>query len=165
MADEKMPWEKNGEEFDAERAKAYIVGLNRDVENLKARNKDLLSKSKDAGKGSKELREENLKLQVQIQTGLNDRQIARLTGDTLDEMLEDAEAYAEETGIELRSLLEPDEDSTGTPGNDQGDPDDGENEEQKQVARNFRPPAQKPGTPSSENVDYDKIAQGLDLGF
>src|SRR5699024_2361821 len=136
-----MPWEKNDEEFDAEKAKAFIIGLNRNIENLKSRNKDLVAQKKNAGSGAKELEAENLKLKVQIETGLSDKQIARLNGGTLDEMLEDAAAYAEETGIELRSLLEPDESPEGTPGTDQGDSDDGEEEAGEQVARNFRAPA------------------------
>jgi len=161
-----MPWEKNGEEFDAEKAKAFIVGLNRTIDNLKSRNKDLVAQKKSAGEDGEGLKAENLKLKVQIHTGLTDKQIARLNGDTFEEMMEDAENYAAETNIELRSLLEPDSDSTGTPGNGQGNQGEGEGEgEREPVARNFRPPAQGRGEPSGQSVDMDELAKQIDFGF
>lgn len=160
-----MPWEKSGEEFDAERAKSYIIGLSRDIENLKSRNKDLAAQKKDAGSGTAELKAENLKLKVQLNTGLNDRQIARLTGDTFDEMMEDAAAYAEETGVELRSAFDTEDDPTGTPGNDQGDPNDVDDEGQRQVGRNFKPPVREPGRTSEEAIDYDALAREIGVGY
>lgn len=159
MADtEKVPWERDGEEFDADKAKAYLNTLLSDKEKLQTRNKELQAKQKSGSGEAEDLRKENLKLQVQMQTGLNDSQVKRLVGDTLDEMLEDAEAFASETGVELRSFFETPE-AEGTPDEDQGgaqgDP------ESKYVPRNFRAPGQSQPIPDA--VDYDKIAAGLDI--
>lgn len=164
--DQQMPWEKSGEEFDAEKAKTLILGLNRTIDNLKARNKDLLSAKKSAGEGSDELKSENLKLKIQLHTGLNDKQVARLNGDTFDEMLEDADSYAAETGIELRSFFESEQSPTGTPGNDQGGEGEGyEDGEREPVGRDFRPPTRKHGQTSGQSVDLSALAKEIDFGF
>src|SRR5699024_11608581 len=84
------------------------------------------AKTKNAGSTNSELQAENDRLKIQLQTGLNDRQVARLVGDTLEEKLADAEAYAEETGIELRSIF--DSEAEGTP----GDPAGAEDEEDEE---------------------------------
>lgn len=159
MADtEKVPWERDGEEFDADKAKAYLNTLLSDKEKLQTRNRELQAKQKSGSGEVEDLRKENLKLQVQMQTGLNDSQIKRLVGDTLDEMLEDAEAFASETGVELRSFFETPE-AEGTPDEDQGGAQG--DSESKYVSRNFRAPGQSQPIPDA--VDYDKIAAGLDI--
>lgn len=161
MADStvKVPWEQDGEEFDAEKAKSYLTSLLNDKQKLQDRNKELQSKSKSGSSEAEELRKENLKLQVQMQTGLNDNQIKRLVGDSLDELMADAEAFAEETGITLRSFFEDPEAGEGTPDEDQ-DGAQGESEP-KHVSRNFRAPGQKQAI--EEPVDYDKISANLDI--
>lgn len=49
-------------------------------------------------------------LKVQLETGLSEKQVSRLTGDDYDALLEDAKAYAEENEITLKGQ-EPDEDA------------------------------------------------------
>lgn len=41
-------------------------------------------------------------LKVQLETGLSEKQVSRLTGDDYDALLEDAKAYAEENDIALK---------------------------------------------------------------
>lgn len=153
------PWERDGEEFDAEKAKAYLTALAGDKEKLQTRNKELQSKSKSGSGEADALRKENLKLQVQMQTGLNDSQIKRLVGSTFDELMEDAGEFASETNVELRSFFEAPEDAEGTPGED---PDGAqEPQEPKNFGRNFRAPGQD--QPIPDTIDYDKEAARLDI--
>lgn len=151
-----MPWEKAGEEFDAEKAKQLIQNLRAEKKTLQDRNKDLSTKTKSAGSEKTSLQAENDRLKIQLQTGLNDRQVARLVGDTLEEKMADAEAYAEETGIELRSFLEPE--AEGTP--PEGAGAEGEGEEEKPTpGMNYRAPAQKQqGIPEP---DLEEMARDL----
>lgn len=136
-----MPWEKNGEEFNAETAKQLILNLRGEKKTLQDRLKDSNAKSKNAGSEKSELQQENDRLKIQLQTGLNDRQVARLVGDTLEEKLADAEAYAEETGIELHSFFDS-EANEGTPPEGDGAEESG-NEEKPAPGMNYRAPAQK----------------------
>lgn len=151
-----MPWEKDGEEFDAAKAKQLILNLRNEKKTLQDRNRDLSSQKKSAGSTNSELQAENDRLKIQLQTGLNDKQVARLVGDTLEEKLADAEAYAEETGIELRSFFEPE--AEGTPPEEAGA--EGEEEEEKPTpGMNYRAPAQKQqGVPEP---DLAEMAQEL----
>src|SRR5699024_3098426 len=135
-----LQWEKDGDEFDAEAAKKLIHNLRDDKKTLHERLKYSNTKTKNAGSTNSELQTENDRLNIQIQTGLNDRQVARLVGDTLEEKLADAEAYAEETGIELRSFF--DSEAEGTPGDPAGAEDE-EDEEKPTPGMNYRAPAQK----------------------
>ena len=151
-----MPWEKDGEEFDADKAKQLILNLRGEKKTLQERLKESNAKTKNAGSTNSELQAENDRLKIQLQTGLNDRQVARLVGDTLEEKLADAEAYAEETGIELRSFF--DSEAEGTPGDPAGAEDD-EDEEKPTPGMNYRAPAQKQqGIPEP---DYASMAQDL----
>ena len=151
-----MPWEKNGEEFDADKVKQLILNLRGEKKTLQDRLKDSNAKTKSAGSTNSELQAENDRLKIQLQTGLNDRQVARLVGDTLEEKLAYAEAYAEETGIELRSFL--DSEAEGTPGDPAGAEDEGE-DEKPAPGLNYRAPAQKQqGVPE---VDLDDLAANL----
>lgn len=153
-----MPWEKEGEEFDAEKAKQLIINLRNEKKSLQDRNRDLSSQKKTAGSTSAELQKENDKLKIQLATGLNDRQVARLVGDTLEEKMADAEAYAEETGIELRSFLEPEAEGSGTP-QDEAGAEGNEDEQKPPQGMNYRAPAQKQqGVPE---VDLEELAKGL----
>lgn len=151
------PWDKDGEEFDADKARRYLSNLLSDKQKLQ----DRLDTQK---KGSEEkyanLEAENVKLKVQLNTGLSDKQVARLVGDTFEEKMKDAEAYAEETGFELHSFFES-EDSADTPGDGQGANDDGEQEPEKQVNRNFNPPQN--GGQGIQAPDYGDIVKKLDL--
>lgn len=149
-----VPWEDG--EFNEEKAKSLILNLRNEKKVLQDRNKDLNAKVKNSGSDSASTKAENDKLKIQIATGLSDRQVARLVGDTLEEKMADAEAYAEETGIELRSLLEPE--AEGTPGDPVGA--DGEEEELKAPPGiNYRAPGQQAqGVPE---VNLAEMAQGL----
>lgn len=154
----KVPWDKDGEEFNEEKARAYLENLYADKTKLQERLKDAQSKSKSGSGEAEELRKENLKLQVQMQTGLNDSQIKRLVGGTFEELMEDAEAFASETNVELRSFFG-DPDAEGTPGED---PDGAqEPQEPKDFGRNFRAPGQN--QPIPDTIDYDKEAARLDI--
>ena len=151
-----MPWEKDGEEFDADKAKQLILNLRGEKKTLQERLKESNAKTKNAGSTNSELQAENDRLKIQLQTGLNDRQVARLVGDTLEEKLADAEAYAEETGIELRSFF--DSEAEGTPGDPAGAEDEGD-EEKPTPGMNYRAPAQKQqGVPEP---DLASMAQDL----
>lgn len=154
----KIPWDKDGEEFNEEKARSYLESLHADKTKLQERLKDAQSKSKSGSGEAEALRKENLKLQVQMQTGLNDSQIKRLVGGTFDELMEDAEAFASETNVELRSFFG-DPDAEGTPDEDQ----DGaqEPQETKDFGRNFRAPGQN--QPIPDTIDYDKEAARLDI--
>lgn len=146
MPEGQAPWDKDGEKYDEEKARNLIVNLRQEKSDLQSRlaqaetdrdtyksRLDNTSKnSKTKTNEVKELEKENIKLHVQIQTGLDDKQVNRLVGDTLEEKLEDAKAYAEETGIELRSIFE---EPGGTP-DDQGQ----DEEKEKPVERNYRAP-------------------------
>lgn len=149
-----VPWEDG--EMDEAKAKSLILNLRNEKKVLQDRNKDLNAKVKNSGSDSASAKAENDKLKIQIATGLSDRQVARLVGDTLEEKMADAEAYAEETGIELRSLLEPE--AEGTP----GDPVGAEGEEEELKAPpgiNYRAPGQQAqGVPE---VDLSEMAKGL----
>ncbi len=152
--DGQVPW--NEGEFDEEKAKSLILSLRSENKTLKDRLKDSTAKSKSNGSAKDELQKENVNLKVQLATGLNDRQVARLVGDTLEEKMQDAEAYAEETGIELRSFLEPE--AEGTPEDRVGA--EGEEEERKPApGMNYRAPAQKVETPPE--VDIDALSKEL----
>lgn len=160
MADTvKVPWEQDDAgEFDPEAAKRYLSALHADKEKLQTRLKDAQSKSKSGSGEAEALRKENLKLQVQMQTGLNDSQIKRLVGGTFEELMEDAEEFASETNVELRSFFG-DPDAEGTPGED---PDGAqEPQEPKDFGRNFRAPGQD--QPIPDTIDYDKEAARLDI--
>src|SRR5699024_2636255 len=121
-------------------AKQLILNLRNEKKTLQDRNRDLSSQKKSAGSTNSELQAENDRLKIQLQTGLNDKQVARLVGDTLEEKLPDAEAYAEETGIELRSFF--DSEDEGTPQDPAGAEDD-EDEEKPTPGMNYGAPAQK----------------------
>lgn len=152
----KVPWEKDGEEFDAEKAKSYLTALHEDKTKLQERLKSATDGKKDASGREKDLLKENTRLKVQMKTGLSDRQIQRLVGDTEDELLEDAQLFAEETGVELHDFTA----SVGTPGND---PDGGEGEggeEPKQFSQNYRTPqGQTAGT--HDAPDFKGIIENM----
>lgn len=132
----KVPWEQDGEEFDAEKAKGYLNALLSDKEKLKERLQSTSESKRGASAREKELQKENTLLKVQMKTGLSDRQIQRLVGDTEEALLEDASLFAEETGIELNDFTA----SVGAPG-DNPDGDEGAgNEEPKQYSTNYRTP-------------------------
>lgn len=150
-----VPWE-NGE-FDEEKAKSLILNLRSEKKTLQDRLKDTQTKSKNAGSEKSELQKENDKLKIQLQTGLNDRQVARLVGETLEEKMADAEAYAAETGIELRSFL--DSEAEGTPPEGAGAEEEEDEQEKPTPGLNYRAPAQKrQGIPE---VDLKDLAADL----
>lgn len=112
------------EEFDLDRAKAKIRKVNREAENLRKRLKDTegplaeLKKLQDAQKSDSEkvadrisstekerdeLRDENNRLRIQMEFGLTDAQVKRLTGSNLDELRTDAEDFVEENNIKTGS--------------------------------------------------------------
>lgn len=157
MTEAKMPWDREGETFDEDKARKWIADLVGDKEKLQERLSKATSSSKGKAGEAEELRKENLQLKVQIHTGLDDRQIARLVGNTFEEIMEDAAAYAEETGIELRSLIE--DDDAGT--QDQDDSGAGHEEQAKSVGRNYRNPGQQ--VIQEAEVDLSEIAAGLDV--
>lgn len=138
MADnEKVPWEQDGQEFDADKAKKYLTALLEDKTKLQERLSKLTTSSKDKGSKAAELEKENLRLKVQLNTGLSDRQVARLVGDDFDALMQDAEAYASETGLELRSFINDPE--AGTAGEGQSQEND-EGEQQRQFVSDYSPP-------------------------
>lgn len=152
--DGQVPWEDG--EFDEEKAKKLILNLRDEKKTLQDRLKDSNAKSKSAGSEKSALQTENDKLKIQLQTGLNDRQVARLVGDTLEEKMADAEAYAEETGIELRSFFEPEAEGTSPEGaGAEGDEDD----EKPSPGLNYRAPAQK--QEGIKEVDLGDLAKDL----
>lgn len=157
MTEAKMPWDREGETFDEDKARKWIADLVGDKEKLQERLSKATSSSKGKAGEAEELRKENLRLKVQIHTGLDDRQIARLVGNTFEEVMEDAAAYAEETGIELRSLIE--DDDAGT--QDQDDSGVGHEGQAKTVERNYRNPGQQ--VIQEAEVDLSEIAAGLDV--
>lgn len=160
MPDEgQVPWEDG--QFDEEKAKQLILNLRKEKESLQTRLKDANAKSKNAGSASADLQAENDKLKIQLQTGLNDRQVARLVGDTLEEKLEDAKAYADETGVELRSFFDTDagEGTPGEPGSEGGENGDGGQQPEPQVGLNYRAPTQQVQQPAEE--DLGKMAQEI----
>lgn len=157
MTEAKMPWDREGETFDEDKARKWIADLVGDKEKLQERLSKATSSSKGKAGEAEELRKENLRLKVQIHTGLDDRQIARLVGNTFEEVMEDAAAYAEETGIELRSLIE--DDDAGT--QDQDDPGADREGQTKSVERNYRNPGQQ--VIQEAEVDLSEIAAGLDV--
>lgn len=159
MTTDKIPWEQDGEEFDADKAKSYLTNLLSDKKKLQDRLTKLTSDSKDKGSRAGELEKENLRLKVQLNTGLSDRQVARLVGSDFDELMADAEAYAEETGIELRSFIEPAD--AGTPGDDPQGGDGNEGDEQKQINRNFIPP-RRTETPE-DSYDAKSIISSMEF--
>ena len=156
--DGQVPW--NDGEFDEEKAKQLILNLRKEKESLQTRLKDANAKSKNAGSASADLQAENDKLKIQLQTGLNDRQVARLVGDTLEEKLEDAKAYAEETGVELKSFFDTDT-GEGTPAGPGGEGGEGEQQSQQEprVGLNYRAPTQQVQQPVEE--DLGQMAQEL----
>lgn len=158
MSDEiKVPWEKPGEVFDQDRAKSYLEAITADRDKareerdkVQARLKEATDSKKGASAREKELQKENILLKVQMKTGLSDRQIQRLVGDTEEALLEDAGLFAEETGIELRDLIG----DVGTPGEEPG-ADEGQEqpEEPKQFSTNYRTPqGQTMGSHQSEDI-------------
>lgn len=157
MTEAKMPWDREGETFDEDKARKWIADLVGDKEKLQERLSKATSSSKGKAGEAEDLRKENLQLKVQIHTGLDDRQIARLVGNTFEEVMEDAAAYAEETGIELRSLIE--EDDAGT--QDQDDSGAAPEGQTKSVERNYRNPGQQ--VIQEAEVDLSEIAAGLDV--
>lgn len=165
MVDEaKVPWEKDGEEFDAEKAKSYLnaIASDRDKarkerDTLKDRLKTASDGKKDSTAREKDLQQENVRLKVQLKTGLSDQQIKRLVGDNEDELLEDAQLFAEETGIELTDFTA----SAGTPGTGSGDGED-EGEQGKQFSTNYRTP-QNQSMADHEQVNYAELAASLDI--
>lgn len=157
MTEAKMPWDREGETFDEDKARKWIADLVGDKEKLQERLSKATSSSKGKAGEAEELRKENLRLKVQIHTGLDDRQIARLVGNTFEEVMDDAAAYAEETGIELRSLIE--DDDAGT--QDQDDSGAGHEGQTKSVERNYRNPGQQ--VIQEAEVDLSEIAAGLDV--
>src|SRR5699024_837083 len=130
----------DGEAFDADEAKQIMRTLRGLQKTVQDRLKEPNAKAANAAATNSELQAEGDRLKIQLQTGLNDRQVARLVGDTLEEKLADAEAYAEETGIELRSFF--DSEAEGTPGDPAGAEDE-EDEEKPTPGMNYRAPAQK----------------------
>src|SRR5699024_11979464 len=80
-----MPREKDGVEFDADKAKQLTLNLRGEKKTLQERLKESNAKTKNAGSTNSELQAENDRLKIQLQTGLNDRQVARLVGDTRSE--------------------------------------------------------------------------------
>lgn len=160
----KVPWEQDGEEFDAVKAKSYLnaIASDRDKarqerDSYKERLKSATDGKKDASAREKELQQENTRLKVQMKTGLSDQQIKRLVGDTEDELLEDAQLFAEETGIELTDFTA----SAGTPGTGSGDGED-EGEQGKQFSTNYRTP-QNQSMADHEQVNYAELAASLDI--
>lgn len=160
----KVPWEQDGEEFDAVKAKSYLnaIASDRDKarqerDSYKERLKSATDGKKDASAREKELQQENTRLKVQMKTGLSDQQIKRLVGDTEDELLEDAQLFAEETGIELTDFTA----SAGTPGTGSGDGED-EGEQGKQFSTNYRTP-QSQSMADHEQVNYAELAASLDI--
>lgn len=150
-----VPWEDG--EMDEAKAKALILNLRNEKKVLQDRNKELGAKAKNAGSEKGGLQQENDKLKIQLATGLNDRQVARLVGETLEEKMADAEAYAEETGIELRSFL--DSEAEGTPPEGAGAEEEEDEQEKPTPGLNYRAPAQKrQGIPE---VDLKDLAADL----
>lgn len=162
MADKvEAPWEKEGEEFDAERAKAHLTRLLDDKARLQERLRDAGNAKKDSSNETEELRKENLLLKVQMKTGLSDRNLSRLVGTTEEELLEDAELFAEETGIELRSFIDP---TAGTPGDESGADDEGEGKEQeKSFSTSYRTPGGQ-SLAGRDEPDFAGIIEGLEIG-
>lgn len=153
----KVPWEQDGEEFNAEKAKSYLTAILSDRDKAREERdtyKDRLASAstskKEATAKEKDLQRENIRLKVQMQTGLSDRQIQRLVGDTEEALLEDAGLFAEETGIELRNLIG----DVGTPGEEPGANEEQEqSEEPKQFSTNYRTPqGQTMGSHQSEDI-------------
>lgn len=100
--------------WDAERTKEEIRKRNVENSKLRKRTKDaedkaakwdeyqksLLSKEErlaaeaaESGTTASKLADENNRLRVRLETGLTERQVARLVGSNYDELLEDAEAF------------------------------------------------------------------------
>lgn len=80
--------------FDAEKAAAKIRKINSENANLRKRAKDAESKVKDDGEKTQRvtaLESENLRLRVAVKHGLPEALVKRLSGETEEEMLEDAE--------------------------------------------------------------------------
>lgn len=156
MPEGQVPWEDG--EFDEDKAKSLILSLRADKDKLKERLSTATGDKKDSSAREAELQKENTRLKVQMKTGLSDQQIKRLVGETEDELLEDAELFAEETGIELTDFTA----SAGTPGEEPGD-GEGDGEQGKSFSTNYRTP-QNQSMADHEQVDYAKLAASLDIG-
>lgn len=164
MPEGQAPWEKNGESFDAEKAWSLITNLREENSTLRSEKSTLQDRLRNSSSSTKKekdeastLRKENMTLRLQMDTGLTEKQVARLVGDTFEDKMKDAEAYAEETGIELRSLIAHDSD----PSEDQDVEGGTGGEEPKRFERNYRAPGQI--VPAEDPVDYGKIAQLMDV--
>lgn len=161
----KVPWEKDGEEFDAEKAKSYLNAIASDRDKARQERdalKDRLKAATDGKKDStgqvKELQQENIRLKVQLKTGLSDQQIKRLVGDNEDALMEDAQLFAEEVGIELRDF------TAGAGATDEGsDGGEGDEGQPKQFSANYRTPQ---GNSMSEHdqTDFAKLVESFDIG-
>lgn len=163
MPEREMPWDKEGVEFDADKAKTFIRSLIRENDTLKEDNSKLSDRLKDArdgksnaSKSERELRKENTLLKVQMRTGLSDNQLKRLVGETEEELLEDAQSFASETGIELRDLIAevgtPDEGHGGGEGASEGE------QQQKPFSGNYRTPTDQTRGLHNEVSNADIIA-------
>lgn len=88
----------SGEEFDAERARAKIRKLNSESKNLRRRAAEAEEKAKGAGEKDEKLtalEAENLRLKIGLKHGLPESVLKRLSGNTEEELLQDAEELME----------------------------------------------------------------------
>lgn len=90
--------EDAGEKFDAERAREKIRKLNSESKNLRKRAAEAEEKAKGAGEKDEKLtalEAENLRLKIGLKHGLPESVLKRLSGNTEEELLQDAEELME----------------------------------------------------------------------
>lgn len=140
-ANKKLTKERDEALQEASHAKAEAKKATETAEETAAREaaereeREAAQRKKDAEARAK-LERENLVLKVQRETGLDEDVIERLKGETVEELVADAKAFAEKVGFELPASKASD--------------DAAENEDPNPALRQPRKPGLNPGDPDPD---------------